>query len=233
MIMKKETVTAIGLLFPAIAFLSAGTVRAGTVIDQNMTDVWGKKSGLVLYYSKKRLRIDQKDGRLSTIIHFRNDRILILDHTSKTYIAHPLSKWQKQVSQKIGRRETGPKRDIRVVPTGAEKNINGFETKHIQVFIDGVLFQDIWATQDVDLEEMFTAIKKGLGRLSGSSQAEMEEKEEIYQKVKESGFPILTTEYQAVFGKTLKEITEVKQIETRKLSSKLFAAPRDYTLRTR
>ncbi|NIS71980.1 MAG: DUF4412 domain-containing protein [Proteobacteria bacterium] len=219
----------IGILLLSV---SVPIVRAGTVIDQDTIDVWGKKSGLILSYSNKRLRLDQKDEKLSTIIHFRNDRILILDHTSRTYIVYPLSKWEKQVSQKIGEKEAVPKREIRVESTGAEKEINGFETKQIQVFIDGELFQDIWATQDVNLGDMLKEIKKGFGHLSGFSKAEMEEKEEIYRKVKKWGFPVLTTEYRRVLGKTLKEITEVNRIETRKLSSDLFTPPRDYKQRT-
>lgn len=217
----------VGMLFPF-----GGTVIAGTVIDQDMTDVWGKKSGLLLYYSKKRLRIDQKDGKLSTIMDFKKDRIVILDHTTKSYIAYPLSSWGEQVSKKIAPQEKHPKRKIRVESTGEEAEINGFKTKQIQVFINGVLFQDIWVTQDVDLEEMLGVIKKGMGRPSGLSREEMEEKEEIYKKVKETGFPILTTEYRQVFGKTLKDITEVKRIVTQNLDSRLFAPPKGYTKRT-
>ncbi|NIQ38329.1 MAG: DUF4412 domain-containing protein [Proteobacteria bacterium] len=231
--MSKKTVMALGMMVLAIGFLSANVAIAGTVIDQEMTDVWGKKSGLVLYYSKKRLRIDQKDGKLSTILHFRNDRILILDHTSKSYITYPLSSWQKQVAQKIApQQKEHRKREIRVKSTGVEKTINGFRTTQIRVFLDGDLFQDSWVTRDVDVEEMLEAIKKGIGGPSGLSSSEMEEKEEIYEKVKETGFPILTMEYRQVFGKTLKDITEVKRIETQKLDPRLFSPPKEYRQRT-
>lgn len=231
--MRRKSLTAWGLLVLGILFLFEEAVRAGTVIDQNMIDLWGKKSGFVLFYSNKRLRIDQKNGKLSTIMDFRKDRILVLDHVSKTYIEYPFSKWEKQVSQKMGSQQKAHKRESRIEATGAKKVINGFKTRQIRVFIDGVLFQDNWVTQDVDLEEMLKAIKKGVGRLSGFSRAEMEEKEEIYHKIKEWGFPILTNQYQKVYGKTLKEVTEVKRIETQRLNSHLFIPPRGYTQSTR
>jgi hypothetical protein len=78
---------------------------------------------------------------------------------------------------------------------------------------------------------MLEAIKKGAGRLSGFSRAETGENEEIYNKIKRWGFPILTIEYRNVYGKTLREVTEVKRIETRTLDSHLFHAPTDYTKR--
>ena len=87
-------------------------------------------------------------------------------------------------------------------------------------------------TQDVDLEEMLKTIKKGVGRLSGVSKAEMKEMEEIYHKTSEWGFPILTNEYWQFSGKTLREVTEVKRIETQDLADRLFTPPKGYRRRT-
>lgn len=230
--MQKNGFISWALIVLATVFLLEGAARAGTIIDQDMIDIWGKKSGLVLSYSKKRLRIDQKDGKLSTIIHFRNNRILILDHLSKTYITYPFSKWEKEVSQRIKGQKATERREIRVEPTGEERTINNFGTRQIHVFIDGVLFQNIWLTRDVDLEGMLKAMENGLGRLSGLPKAEMEEREEIYTKVKEWGFPILIIEYREAFGKTLEEVTEVNRIESRNLDGELFTPPKSYVLRS-
>ncbi len=230
-IMKKKRFIIWGLVIVGMFILSEGAVKAGTVIDQEMTDIWGKQGGSLLFYSKKKLRIDQKDGRLSTIMDFKNDQIVILDHASKSYVEYPFSLWEKQVSQKIEPRNR-QKREIRVEPTGAEKHVNGFMTRQIQIFIDGVLFQDTWVTQDVDLEEMLETIKE-VSRLSSSSKADVKEKEEIYQRIKKWGFPIFTTEYRRFSGKTLTEITEVKGIKTRNLGSDVFTPPRGYIKRAR
>jgi hypothetical protein len=219
------------LMGVSILFLWTGVLLAGTVIDQDMIDVWGKQSGLTLFYSKKRLRIDQKDGRLSTIMDFSKDRIAILDHGSKSYVAYPFTVWEKEVARKMGINQRQNKRTIRVKPTGAEKTINGFQTQEIHLFIDDRLFQKIWVTQDVDLGNMLETVREAFGRLSGFSKIEMQEKEEIYHKVSERGFPILTYEYQQVGGKNLEEITEVKRIETKKLDNRLFDPPREYTER--
>ncbi len=219
------------LMGVSILFLWTGASLAGTVIDQDMVDVWGKQSGLTLFYSKKRLRIDQKDGRLSTIMDFSKDRIAILDHGSKSYVAYPFSVWEKKVAQTIETKKGARKRTIRVEPTGAEKKLNGFQTQEIHLFIDDRLFQKIWVTQDVDLKDMLETARKAFGRLSGFSKVEMQEKEEIYHKVSEWGFPIVTHEYQVIGGQTLEEITEVKRIETQKLNSRLFDPPKKYTER--
>ncbi len=231
-IMNRKHFLVCGLVIVGLLVLPERAVKAGTVIDQDMVDIWGKKSGLVLSYSKKRLRIDQKDGRLSNIMDFRRNRIVILDHISRSYIEYSLSAWEKRVSQRMRSQRRDQKREIRVEPTGAEKEINGFKTRQIRVFIDGVLFQDNWVTQDVDLEEMLKTIKKGVGRLSGVSKAEMKEMEEIYHKTSEWGFPILTNEYRQFSGKTLREVTEVKRIETQDLADRLFTPPKGYRQRT-
>jgi hypothetical protein len=220
-----------GLLIVGLFILGRGMVEAGTVIDQEMIDIWGKRSGSFLFYSKKKLRIDQKDGKLSTIMDFKRDRIVILEHGSESYIEYRFTQWQEQVFQKAPRQKGHEKREIRIEPTGAEKEINGFETTGIRVFIDETLFQDTWVTRDVNLEDMLETMEE-VSRLSGSSKADVREKEEIYRKIKEWGFPILTTEYRRYAGKTLQEITEVLSIETRRLDSSLFAPPQGYTKRT-
>jgi len=229
--MAKNRFVASILTGAVVLIVWVGVVFGGTVIDQNMIDVWGKKSGLTLFYANKRLRIDQKDGRLSTIMDFRKNRIVILDHGSKSYVAYPFSVWEKMVTQNMGIKHQQTKRTIRVEPTGAEKTINGFQTQQIHVFIDDYLFQQIWVTQDVDLRDMLETVRKAVGRRSGFSKTEMEEKEEIYHKISEWGFPILTYEYQQTGGKTLQEIIEVKRIETQKLNSRLFDPPKEYTER--
>lgn len=211
-----------------LLFLWTGVLLAGTVIDQNTIDGYGKKSGLTLSYANKSLRIDQKDGRLSIIMDFRKKRIVTLDHGSKSYVADSFSVWEKKVAQTMETKKRAHKRTIRVKPTGATKKLNGFHTHEIHLFIDDRLFQKIWVTQDVDLRDMLETVRKAFGRLSGFSKTEMQEKEEIYHKVSERGFPILTYEYQQVGGKDLEEITEVKRIETKKLGNQLFHPPKTY-----
>jgi hypothetical protein len=229
----KKGVMVLGLLMIGALALTEGAVKGGTVIDQDMIDIWGKKTGSVLFYSGKRLRVDQKDGKLSTIMDFKKNRIIILDHVTKSYVEYPFSTWEQQVSKALTRQDKPHQREIRVEPTGAERDINGFKTRQIQVFIDGVLFQDDWVTRDVNLEDMLNAIKGATNRLSGLSNAEREENEEIYRKIKAWGFPILTSEYREVFGKTLKEIIEVRGVEEQRLNPDLFLPPSRYTKRNR
>ena len=157
---------------------------------------------------------------------------MILDHASKTYVTYPISEWEQEVSQGMGTGEHVHKREVRVEATGAQRVINGFKTRQIHVYLDDFLYQDSWVTQDVDLQEMLTAVKKGIGQLSGFSDSEMEEKEELYQKVSAWGFPILTNEYRQIGGKILKEMTIVKRIDTQRLKSRLFHPPKGYRKRT-
>ena len=230
-IMMRKRAVFCGLAVLTMLVLPETVCKAGTVIDQDMIDQWGKETGSVLFYSKKRLRIDQKDGKLSTIMDFKKDRIVILDHVSKSYIEYPFSTWEELVSQQIGTQKERKKREIRVESTGAEKEINGFKTIQINVFMDDFLTQDNWVTKDVDLDDMLRTLKQSVDRLSGISEAEREENEEIYQNVKKWGFPILTTEYRRFSGETLKEVTEIKSIETRKLGNDIFTPPKQYRKR--
>jgi len=219
------------LMGVSILLLWTGVLLGGTVIDQNMIDIYGKNSGLTLFYANKMLRIDQKDGRLSTIMDFKKKRMVILDHGSKSYVAYPFSVWKKKVAQTIETKKGARKRTIRVEPTGAKKKLNGFQTQEIHLFIDDRLFQKKWVTQDVDLKDMLETVRKAFGRLSGFSKIEMQEKEEIYHKVSKRGVPILTYEYQQVGGRDFKEVTEIKRVETKKLDSRLFSPPATYTER--
>lgn len=221
-----------GLAILCMLTLRKGTVHAGTVIDQEMTDIWGKRSGTVLFYAKKRLRIDQKDGILSTIIDFRKDRILVLDHGSRSYVDYPFSTWEKLISQTRRAQKHPKRRRIRVEPAGTERNINGFRTALIRVFADDVLTQETWVTQDVDMEDMLETIKESVDRLTSIPKTgEWEENQEIYRQIKKWGFPILTIEYRRYAGKTLKEITEVMGIQQKRLDRHLFDVPAGYIRR--
>ncbi|MBW2057676.1 MAG: DUF4412 domain-containing protein [Deltaproteobacteria bacterium] len=228
----RDRLIALGLVALVLSILPAFPAGGGTFIDQDTIDIWGRKQGLVLYYSKGRLRIDQKDGRLSTIMNFAENRIVVLDHLSKSYVEYPLSRWKRRVSQRMKGTGSYQRREVRVEPTGQEKVINGFRTRRIRVMIGGVLFQESWVTRDVELGDMLRAIRKGAGTPSGLSKAQMEEKEEIYEKVSQWGFPILTVEYRILSGKTLTETTEVNAIATRKLGNRLFTPPKGYTRRS-
>jgi hypothetical protein len=229
--MRKQSII-LSLLLLCTLLLPLEQASGDTVIHQEMIDQWGKRSGSVLSYSKKRLRIDQKDGMLSTILDFNRDRIFILEHTSKSYVSYALSTWEKEVSRQIANPKGHQKRDIRVEPTGAEREINGFQTLQIQIFIEDTLFKDLWVTRDVDVGDMLETVEERVTRLEGLSKAEIEENQEIYVKIKKWGFPILTTEYRSFGGKILEELTEVTHIEDQELPSHLFRVPKGYRKRT-
>ena len=67
-----------------LIFLSQECV-AGVAIEQVVKDMEGRASTVFLYFSENQFRTDHPEGGLTTIIDFKNDRIVMIDHRSKSY----------------------------------------------------------------------------------------------------------------------------------------------------
>ena len=74
---------------------------AGVMIDQVMKDREGTSSRVTLYFSGERLRTDDVDHGLSTIMDFKGDRMVMVDHRSKNYIEVRFSQWEEEVGEQL------------------------------------------------------------------------------------------------------------------------------------
>jgi hypothetical protein len=165
------------------------------------------------------------------MIDFKNDRMVMIDHRSKSYVEIKFSQWEKEVAKRLKGKApvTKPKaRKILVRKTGETAIINGFRTEKIQILADGELIEENWVTRDVNMEEIGKVMDRIAQGFSKEFRSEMKEGREIYEKLKLYGFPILIKDYTITYGLKAIDVLEVKKIERKELKDEVFSPPSGY-----
>jgi hypothetical protein len=204
---------------------------AGVAIEQMVKDMEGNASAVFLYFSENQFRTDHPEGGLSTIIDFKRDRIVMIDHRSKSYAEAEFSQWEKEVAERLkeGAPAIKPKaRRIAVRKTREAAIINGFRTEKIEILADGELIEENWVTRNVDLEEVGKVMDRIAQGFSKEFRSEVREGQEIYEKLKSFGFPILVKEYGVTYGMKGMDVLEVKKVERKELKDEVFLPPSGY-----
>ena len=229
--MKKST---FGMGFPlSVLFivLLFQECLAGVMIDQVMKDREGTSSRVTLYFSGERLRTDDVDHGLSTIMDFKGDRMVMVDHRSKNYIEVKFSQWEKGMAEQLkkGLPAVRPKmRRIVVRRAGETATINGFRTEKVEVFADGERIEENWVTRDVDMSEIEKVMERVSKGFSMEFRNQVAEGREIYEKLKPYGFPIVVKDYAIIDGSEGLSVVEVKKLEQKELNEELFLPPKGY-----
>ena len=209
-----------------LIFLSQECV-AGVAIEQVVKDTEGRASTVFLYFSENQFRTDHPEGGLATIIDFKNDRMVMIDHRSKSYAEMKFSQWEKEVSKRLKEGASVVKskaRKIVIRKTGETAVINGFRTEKIQILADGELIEENWVTRDVAMEEIGKVMDRIAQGFSKEFRSEMKEGQEIYEKLKPYGFPILIKDYTIAYGLGM-DVLEVKKVERKELKEEVFLPP--------
>ncbi|MEI9479126.1 MAG: DUF4412 domain-containing protein [Deltaproteobacteria bacterium] len=204
---------------------------AGVVIDQVMKDREGMSSRVTLYFSGERLRTDDVDHGLSTIMDFKGDRMVMVDHRAKNYIEVRFSQREKEVGEQLkkGLPAVRPKmRRIVVRRAGETATINGFRTEKVEVFADGERIEENWVTRDVDMSEIEKVMERVSKGFSMEFRNQVAEGREIYEKLKPYGFPIVVKDYAIIDGSEGLSVVEVKKLEQKELNEELFLPPKGY-----
>ena len=205
--------------------------KAGMVIEQMMKDREGKGSKVVLYVVAEQLRTDDEGSRLTTIVDFKGDRMVMIDHVSRQYVEVKFSQWEKDVSAGIKKAVpplSSRERKIVVKRTGEIAILNGFNTEKVQVLADGELIEENWVTRDPDMREFEKVMDRAAQSFSREFRSEMKEGREIQEKLRPYGFPILIKDYAMTYGLGGVDLLEVKRIEQKELKGEVFAPPTGY-----
>ncbi len=213
-----------------LAFLSRDSI-AGIVIEQVVKDQEARPSRVVLFFSEDRFRTDNPESGQTTIIDFGDDRIVLMDHPSRTYVDVRFSQWEREMTQQFKRSapEVRPQaRKITVRKTGETATLSGFSTTKVEVLADGQLIEEDWMTRDVDMKDVERVMEKVAKGFSEGFKSETKEGREIYEKLKPYGFPILVKDYTISYGLGAIEVLEVKKIENKDLGDEVFSAPKGY-----
>lgn len=204
---------------------------AGVVIEQVMKDREGRASKVFLYFSEYRYRTDHPEGGLTTIIDFKGNRMVLIDHRFKNFVEIKFSQWEKEVAERLKKELPGIKpkmRKIIVKRAGEKATINGFQTEKIEIWADGELMEENWVTQDVEMREVEKVMEKVAQGFSKEFGSEMKEGREIYEKLKPYGFPILIKDYAITHGLGGIDVLEVKKLEKKELKEEVFIPPAGY-----
>ncbi len=229
--MKRMILVPIRFLIALLLIWASQESIAGVMIEEQVRDREGRPSKVFLYYSESQLRTDHPESGLTTIMDFKENRMVMVDHRSKSYVEVKLSQWEKEVAEQLRKEIPGIKpeeRKIAVKKTGESATINGFKTEKIQVFADGEVIEEHWVTQDIDLKEVGKVMDWAAQGFSKEFRSEMKEGQEIYKKLKPYGFPILIKDYSITYGLRPIEVMEVKKIERRELKGDTFSPPSGY-----
>ncbi len=204
---------------------------AGVMVEQVVRDRDGGPSKVLIYLSDHRFRTDHLEGGLSTIMDFKEDRLVMIDHQSKRYVEVKLSQWEKEVARRLKKESPGVKpkeKKIVVRKTGRTAVINGFQTEQVEILAEGELIEENWVTRDVEMKEIEKVMDRVAQGFSKDFQREMKEGREIYEKLKPYGFPILIKDHTITYGLGAIDRVEVKKIEKKELKDEVFLPPAGY-----
>ena len=229
--MKTKTLFFLIFLIGVLLLELPGKGIAGVVVEQVVRDRDRGPSKVLIYLSDYRFRTDHQEGGLSTIMDFKEDRLVMIDHTSKRYVEVKLSQWEKEVAKRLKKESPGVKpkeKKIVVRKTGRTAVINGFQTEQVEILAEGELIEENWVTRDVEMKEIEKVMDRVAKGFSKDFQREMKEGREIYEKLKPYGFPILIKDHTITYGLGAIDRVEVKKIEKKELKDEVFLPPAGY-----
>lgn len=229
--MKRKTVFPLILLISVLLLSVPEKGLAGVVVEQVVRDRDGIPSKALLYLSDYRFRTDHQERGMTTILDFKGDGLMMIDHRSRSYVEVKLSEWEREVAKRLKKEFPGIKpkeRKIVAKKTGRTAVINGFQTEQIEVYADDELIEENWVTRDVDLKEIEPVMDRVAQGFSKDFRREMKEGREIYEKVKPYGFPILVKDHAITYGLRAIDRVEVKKVEKKELKNDVFLPPADY-----
>jgi hypothetical protein len=230
-IMRTKVLFSLILLMGLFVSVVPGEGLTGVVVEQVVRDKDGVPSKALLYFSDYRFRTDHLEAGMTTILNFKQDGLVMIDHQSKSYVEVKLSEWEREVAKRLKDEFPGIKpneRKIVVRKTGKTAVINGFQTEQIEVLADDELIEENWMTRDVEMKEIEQVMDRVAHRFPKDFRLETKEGREIYEKLKPYGFSILIKDHAATYGLRAIDRVEVKKIEKKELKDDLFLPPAGY-----
>jgi len=229
--MKRRTLFSSMVLIGALLFHLSGEGLAGVTVEQVVRDQNGIPSKALLYFSGAQFRTDHQERGLTTVLDFKKDRLVMIDHRSKNYVEVKLSEWEREVAKRLKKESPGVKpkeRRVIVRKTGKTAVINGFQTEQVEILAGGELIEENWVTRDVEMKEIEQVMDRVAQGFSKDFLLEMKEGREIYEKLKPYGFPVLIKDYTMTYGLGAIDRVEVKKIEKKELKEEVFLPPPGY-----
>jgi len=228
--MRKWNLFAAGWILFFSSILTGQDAGAGVYIEEVNRDL-ERTTKIIRYFSENQFRTDIPEYGLTTIVDFKGDRMVMIYHKVKRYEEIRFSQWEKMESEKAKKSmlRTKPKtKKIVVRNTGETAVINGFRTEKIQLIVDGELVEENFMTKDVNIGEVEKVMGKVAKIFMKEFRKEMTEGQEIYDKLKPHGFPVLIKDYTLTYGLSPVSVMEIIKLEKKELGDEIFYPPSDY-----
>lgn len=226
----KKLFSSIVLIGALLSHLS-GEGFAGVVVEQVVKDRNGIPAKTMLYLSSYQYRTDHPERGLTTILDFKGDRLVMIDHRARNYVEVKLSLWERDVAKRLKKespRVKPKKREIVVRKTGKKAVINGFQTEQVEILAGGELIEENWVTRDIDVKEIEPVMDRVSQVFSRDFRHETEEGREIHKKLKPFGFPVLIKDHATTHGLGAIDRVEVKKMDKKEMKEEIFFPPVDY-----
>lgn len=191
------------------------------------------------WITPKGVRTDNPE--MSTIMLPGEQKIIMIDHQSKTYIEQStdMAKMMEGMPQEESAGDHAAMRqmmqrmtkmDASVTDTGEEKVINGWKSRKYLLTMDTMMGKntsEIWATEDLKIDkklydQLMTKMFSGLP----SMQASMETVQKEMEKIK--GVQVLSIFTMSMMNQTHKTRTELLEFKAVDAPKDLFAVPAGY-----
>ena len=230
----------------AVAVLSLSTALpalAGFRIQE--VDLEFPQDVSVSWFQGGKARVDGALEGLTVIIDVRNEEGWIIDSSSKRYaggkiaeLAEILKKIEVDLENDAAPGEsTGKKAEaapakslaIAVKDLGAGERLQGYDTRHYQVLVDGELLEELWLApkiqiaSEIDVVAFGTAMQRMLGGGAGLTQGY--EESEAYRNLRAGGYPLR----QVLYFVGEKSTLEVTSVTIKELPDSDFAVPKAFS----
>ncbi|MBW1867353.1 MAG: DUF4412 domain-containing protein [Deltaproteobacteria bacterium] len=249
--MKKKFVGFVGFATLFLIILTSGYADADVfmknkqhsdamqVVGQNQP---AKDVVETTWFTPKGFRSDSPEN--SVILHLDQKKMIMIDHTGKTYTEMPLDMnkmmpegGQQNTEQQAalqGMMKNMMKMDVTVAVAGEKKKIKGWKCEKYIVTMKtfmGVMTNEIWATEDLKVDKEIYA-RMGSSMMTGmpGMQNSMEDMTREMKKIK--GVRVYTTMTQDMMGQKIRHTTELLEFKKGKAPAGLFKTPKGYQKKT-
>lgn len=237
--MRNKLAAAIAVL----AILAAAPALAGFRIQE--ADLEFPQDVSVSWFQGGKARVDGALEGLTVIVDLKNGDGWLIDNASKRFAGgrlSELSEIMKKIEGALGS-DTGPgdpagrkapAESARPLATvvkdfGAGERILGFETRHVQVLVEGELLEELWLAPkiqiagEVDLVAFRDAMQKMLGGGAGLGQGY--EESDSYRNLRAGGYPLR----QVLYFVGEKSTLEVTSVTVKDFPASDFDIPKGFT----
>ena len=193
-----------------------------------------------IWITEKGYRSD--DPEHSTLMLSKDQKIIMIDHTTKTYMEQPLN-----MDDMMGKMSEGKspedkaamkqmmqnmmKMDAAVQETGEEKTINKWKCRKYILKMNtamGTITNEVWATEDLKVDKKIydQLANRALASMPGL-QTSMESMRKEMDKIK--GVQVLTVSTFMMMNQPHKSTTELLEFKESAAPGNIFAIPSGYT----